>query len=122
MFIPKANGKVTLCLDPAWLNEALIKHIHRGPTLNDILPKLNNIKYLSLIDASFGYHNLRLDLPANLKDTDISNYCLEQEQQVICFSKKLMRTFHDMTNIFGITDDILVVGYENNVRDYNEMV
>ena len=33
----------------------------QGTTLNDILPKLNNAKYLSLIDASSGEHNLKLD-------------------------------------------------------------
>ena len=49
VLVPKANGKVRLCLDPAWLNQALIRLVHRGPTLNDILPKLNNIRYLPLI-------------------------------------------------------------------------
>ena len=29
--------------------------------LNDILPKLTNVRYLSLIDVSSGYHNLKLD-------------------------------------------------------------
>ena len=29
--------------------------------LNDILPKLNNVIYMSIIDASSGYHNLKLD-------------------------------------------------------------
>ena len=43
VLVPKANGKVRLCLDPAWLNQALIRPIHRGPILNDILPKLNNV-------------------------------------------------------------------------------
>ena len=61
VLLPKAYGKLRLCLDPACLNQALIRPIHRGPTLNDILPKCNNIKYLSLIDASLGYHNLKLD-------------------------------------------------------------
>ena len=61
VLVPKANGKVRLCLDPAWLNQALIKPIHRGPTLNDILPKLNNAKYLSLTDGSSGYCNLKLN-------------------------------------------------------------
>ena len=61
MLVPKANGKVLLCLDPAQLNQALIRPIHRGPTLNDILPKLNNVKYMSIIDTSSGYHNLKLD-------------------------------------------------------------
>ena len=59
--VPKANGKVWLCLDPARLNQALIRPIHRGPTLNDILPKLTGVKYMSIIDASSGYHNLKLD-------------------------------------------------------------
>ena len=57
----KANGKVRLCLDPARLNQALIRPVHWGPTLNDILPKLNNVQYMSIIDASSGYHNLKLD-------------------------------------------------------------
>ena len=55
MLVPKANGKVRLCLDPAQLNQALIRLVH------SILPKLNNAKYLSLIDASSGYHNIKLD-------------------------------------------------------------
>ena len=33
----------------------------QGPTLNDILLNLNNAKYISLIDVSSGYHNLKLD-------------------------------------------------------------
>ena len=61
VLVPKANGKVQLCLDPALLNQALIRLIHRGPTLNDILPRLNNVQYMSIIDASLGYHNIKLD-------------------------------------------------------------
>ena len=61
VLVPKANGKVRLCLDPACLDQALIRPIHRGPTLNEILSKLNNAEYLSLIDMSSGYHNLKCD-------------------------------------------------------------
>ena len=55
------NGKVRLCLDTARLNQALPMTVYRGPTLDDIFPKLNNVKYLSLIDVSTMYHNLKLD-------------------------------------------------------------
>ena len=58
--VPKANGKLWLCLDSVQLNQALIRLIHRGPTLNDILPKLNNVQYMSIMDASLGYLNLKL--------------------------------------------------------------
>ena len=61
VLVPKANGKVRLCLDPVWLNQALIRPVHMGPTFHDILPKLNNVQYMSIIDASSGYHNLKLD-------------------------------------------------------------
>ena len=61
IFVPKPNGKVRLCLDLARLNQALIRPVHRGHTFNDIFPKLNDVKCLSLIDASSGYHNLKLD-------------------------------------------------------------
>ena len=49
VLVPKANGKVRLCLDPARLNKVLTRPIHRGPTLNDILPKLNSVKYMSIM-------------------------------------------------------------------------
>ena len=57
-FVPvaKVNGKVRLCLDLAWLNQTLIRPVHRGPTLNDILPTCNNVRDLSIIDASSWYH------------------------------------------------------------------
>ena len=61
VLVLKENGKVKLCLDTAQLNQALIRLIHRGSSINNILPKLNNAKYLSLIDVSSGYHNLKLD-------------------------------------------------------------
>ena len=48
VLVPKANGKVRLCLDPTQLNQALIRPVHREPTLSDILPKLNNVNIFLL--------------------------------------------------------------------------
>ena len=61
VLVPKANCKVRLCLDLVRLNQMLIRPLHRGPMLNNISPKLNNVQYMSIIDACSGYHNLRLD-------------------------------------------------------------
>ena len=69
MLVPKANGKVRLCLDPARLNQTLIRPVHWGPTLNDILATLNNIQYMSIINASSGYHNLKLDKQSSYLST-----------------------------------------------------
>ena len=61
MLIPTPNGKVRLCLAPVRLNQVLIRLVHRKPTFNYTFPKLDNVKYLSLIDVSLGYHKLKLD-------------------------------------------------------------
>ena len=60
VLVPKPNGKVRLCLNPARLDQVPTWLVHRRPTVNDILPKLNNSKY-PLVDVSSGYHSLKLD-------------------------------------------------------------
>ena len=61
VLVAKANGKVRLCLDLVRLNQVLLRPMYRGPMLNDILLMFNNVQYISIIDASSGYHNLKLD-------------------------------------------------------------
>ena len=38
------------------------------------------------------------------------------------FQCKIDEIFNDMPNIFGIADDILVIGYDNDGTDYYETV
>ena len=112
--MPKVDGKVSLCLDPAQLNQALIRLVHRVPTPSDILSKLNNAKYLSLIDVSSGYHNIKLDkkLPSFMTFT-----CQFWEYRYKhlpfgaalagdMFKRKIDEIFKDIPNVFDIADDI----------------
>ena len=62
IIVPKPNDTILLCLDPAKLNQALIRPIHRGPTLNDILPKPPNACYMNITDTTSHHQNLKLDL------------------------------------------------------------
>ena len=59
--VPKVNGKAWLCLDQARLNKVLIRPVDRGLILNDGPLRLAGVNYLRVIDASSGYHNLKLD-------------------------------------------------------------
>ena len=61
VLVSKANGKVQLCLNPARINKVVIRSMHRGPTLNDIVLRLAGVKYLTLIDFSAGYNNRKLN-------------------------------------------------------------
>ena len=130
VLVPKANGKVWLCLDPVQLNQALIRLVHRGPTLKDILPKLNNIQYLSIIDASLGYHNLKLDKKSSYLTTFACPFGRYRYKQLPfgavlagdMFQCKIDKMFNDMLNVFGIADDILVIGCNKDGADHDEAV
>ena len=130
IFVPKPNGKVRLCLDPVRLNQALIRPVHRGPTLNDIFLKLNNVKYLSLIDARPGYHNLKLDESSTYLTTFVCQFGRERYKRLPfgaappgdMFQHKIDEIFKNFPNVFGIADDILVVGYDTDRKDHDEML
>ena len=130
VMVPKANGKVWLCLDPVQLNQALIRPIHRGPMLNDILLKLNNVQYMSIIDASSGYHNLKLDMQSSYLTTFACLFGRYRHKQLPfgaalagdMFQCKIDEIFNDMPNVFGIADDILVIGYDKDGTDHDEAV
>ena len=130
VLVPKANGKVRLCLDPARLNQALIRPIHRDPMLKDILLKLNNVKYISIIDMSSGYHNLKLDEKSSYLTTFA---CPFDQYRYKCllfraapagnmFQCKIDKIFSDMPNMVGITDDILVIECDKNGADHDAAV
>ena len=99
LLVLKWNGKVRLCLDMARLHQTLIWPVHSSTTLNNIFPKLTNIKYLSLTEASSRCHNLRLDeqssyltkFTCQFDRYRYKGWYMEQPQQTTCFREKEMK-------------------------------
>ena len=108
----------------------LTRPIDRGPALNDILPWLNNVKDMSIIDANSGYHNLQLDTKSSYLTTFACPFGRYQYKHLPfgaapagdMFQCKIYEIFSDMPNTFGIADDILVIGYDENGADHDEAV
>ena len=127
VLVPKADGMVRLCLDAVRLNQASIRPVHRGPMLNDILPSLNNVKYMSILDASYGYHNLKLGEKSSYLTTYSCPFGQYRYKQLPfravpvgnMFQCKIDKIFSDVPNVFGIMDDILVIGYNENGADHD---
>ena len=119
VLVSKPTGKVRLCLDPARPNQALIRLGHRGPILSDIFLKLNNTQYLSLLDVNSGYKNLKLDERSSYLTTFACQICSFRYKRLPfgaaqagdMFLRKIDATFKDLPNVFGIMDDISVVGH-----------
>ena len=101
-----------------------------GPTLNDILQKLNNVRYLSLIDASSRYHSLRLDKKSSyltifaclVGRCRYTRLPLGVAPAGDIFQQKIDEVFNDMPNVFGIANYNVVVECEDDDRDHGKMV
>ena len=98
--------------------------------LNDILPKLNNVQSMSIIDASLGYHNLKLDKQSSYLTTFACPFGSYRYKWLPfgavlagdMFQCKIDEIFNAMLNVFGIADDILVIGYDKDGADHGEAV
>ena len=126
MLAPKSNGKVILCLDPAGLNQALIRLVHRGLILNDVFLKLKIVKYFSLMGVSSGYHNLKLDKRSSYLTTfayQFGRYKYERLPFGAAPTGDMVQKheiFKDLPNVFGNADDNLVVGYDHDGKDHDD--
>ena len=85
---------------------------------------------MSIIDASSGYHNLKLDKQSSYLTTFSCPFGRYQYKQLPfgavlagnMFQQKIDEIFNDMPNVFGIADNILVIGYDKDGADHDEAV
>ena len=86
--------------------------------------KLNNKKYLSLIDVGYEFHNLKLDDRSSYLTTFACLFGRYRYKRLPfgavpagdMFQHKTDEIFKDLPNVFGIMDDILVTGKSNSIR------
>ena len=89
-----------------------MRPVHRGPTVNTIFP-VTNVHYLILIDASSGYHNLRLKTKSYLTifSCQFGRYRYTKlpfgtAPAGNMFQHKIDRIFKELPNVFNIANDI----------------
>ena len=58
-------GKIRICIDPRDLNKAILRPKYQMPTLEEVLPKLANVKLFSVLDAKDGFHQVKLTSKAH---------------------------------------------------------
>lgn len=127
---PKPAGGVRLCLDPAKLNNSIVRPIHRSPTLQDIKPKLRGAKYFSILDLRSGYWNLKLDEDSSYLTTFSTMYGRYRYTRLPfglncagdLFQKKMEEVLQGLENVINIVDDILVFGFEEDGSDHDRAV
>ena len=61
----KSNGDVRIFIDPKPLNISLLRNHYLMPTIDDVLPELNNATVFSTYDARHAFCHVCLDEPSS---------------------------------------------------------
>ena len=96
----------------------------RGLTLYDIQPRLAGVKYLTLIDASSSYYNLKLDKKVILFNNiflsiwqiQIHKIAIQNGSSRWHVLKKINALFSIMPNVYNIAHDILITVFNDRAR------
>ena len=64
--VKRPDGSLRIFIDPQPLNDALQRGHYRLPTLDDVLPNLNNAKVFRKLDVKQAYWHVRLDKNSSL--------------------------------------------------------
>lgn len=120
--VKKPNGKLRICIDPQGLNSALSREHYTLPTLDDVLPKLQNARIFSKLDVKEAFWHVRLDEKSSELTTMITPFGryrwarlpfgLKVSSEI--FQRKLNEALEGLEGTFTIADDIIIAGQGSN--------
>ena len=115
--VHKKDGKsVRVCIDPKFLNQALLREYHPIKTLEDVLTKIQGSKCFTVLDANMGFYQLQLDAESQLLtcfQTPWGRYKYQRLPMGIksapeLYQRAVEEIFQDVDNLGNIFDDILL--------------
>ena len=122
--IVKPNGNLRICIDPRDLNKAVKRDYYPMSTIDDIVTRMPNAKVFSVLDASSGFWQLKLDTPsAKLCTFNTPFGCymfkclpfgLSSSQDI--FQRIMSEMFHDI-GVEVVVDDLLIWGESEEQHD-----
>ena len=121
----KSNGNIRICIDPAPLNEALMREHYKLPTLDDILGQLNGARLFTKVDVKEAYWHVRLDEASSKLTTMITPFGryrwlrlpfgLKVSSEI--FQRKITEALDGLVNTTNVADDIVVAGMGKNEEE-----
>ncbi|KAK3737630.1 hypothetical protein QZH41_006455 [Actinostola sp. cb2023] len=119
MVVVAKPHKIRICLDPKDLNQALKRPKYQMPTLDELLPKLNNAKVFTTLDAKDGFYQISLDEQSSKLTTFWTPFGRYRYLRMPFgvntapeeFECKLQEKLADLPGVEVLRDDMLVIGY-----------
>ena len=123
--IVKPNGSLRICIDPRDLNKAIKCEPYPMSTIEEIVTRMPNAKVFSVLDASSGFWQVKLD-PSSAKlctfNTPFGRYMfkrlpfgLSSSQDI--FQRIMSDMFQDIDGVEFVVDDLLIWGETDEQHD-----
>ena len=114
--VPKANGRIQLCVNLTRLNDFVLRERHQLPTVAYTLAQMAGACYFSKIDANSGFHQINLsedsaDLTTFI--TPFGRYCFKRLPFGISsgpeiFQFEISKVLDGLEGVVCMMDDIVV--------------
>ena len=128
VIVPKPDGSIRLVMDPRDLKKYMKRPHHAVQTFDEVVSQLSNCKSFSLLDQKSGYLQVQIDdqsadICMFISPHDRYQYTrlpmgLASAQDI--FQNQLDQTLSDISNIYCITDDILIA--EPRQKEHNAAI
>ena len=125
VIVPKANGKVRICVDLTNLNESILREFHPLPSVDHTLAQLSGATVFSKLDANSGFWQIGLS-PESAKlttfITPFGRFCFNRLPFGISsapehFQKRISQVLEGTDGALCQMDDILVFGKTTEEHD-----
>lgn len=123
--VVKPNGKLRICIDPRDLNKAIKREHYPMRTIEEIVAQIPNAKVFSVLDASSGFWQVKLDRESAKLctfNTPFGRYMftrlpfgISSAQDV--FQSVMSEMFEDIDGVEVIVDDLLIWGESEEQRN-----
>ena len=123
--VPKADGKVRICVDLTRLNESVRRERHPLPAVDQILAQLSGAKIYTKLDANSGFWQIPLSPESALLTTFITpfgRFCFHRLPFGITsgpehFQRRMSEILNGKEGVVCMIDDILVHGKTQEEHD-----
>ncbi len=121
----KKGGALRICIDPAPLNEALMREHHHLPVIEDVLDKFSGAKVFSKLDVASAYWHLELEKESSLLTCMATPWgrfqwkvlpfglCVSSE----IFARHISQALDGLPSVYCIADDIAVLSKGDTEHD-----
>ena len=124
--VPKANGRVRICVDLTKLNENVCRERHPLPAVEQTLAQIAGAQFFSKLDANSGFWQIQLSPDSALLTTFVTpfgRYCFNRLPFGITsapehFQRRMSAMLHDLDGVVCLMDDILVYGRTQEEHDH----